>query len=66
MGVTGRRLSVAADKAAPDTDRPKTLKTVAHLWADADQPLDTGFADDRGSFQVQAFGRSGNMYLVWD
>jgi nuclease S1 len=49
-------------------DRLKALKWLVHLVGDVHQPLHSGFADDKGAnlYQVQAFGRGGNLHSVWD
>lgn len=49
-------------------DQLKALKWVVHLVADVHQPFHAGFGDDKGGnlYQVQAFGRGGNLHSVWD
>ena len=53
---------------APDAQRLKALKYLAHFVADVHQPLHAAYADDRGGnlYQVQAFGRGTNLHAVWD
>ena len=53
---------------APEQDRLTALKFVVHLVADVHQPLHAGFGEDKGGnlFQVQAFGKGGNLHSLWD
>lgn len=54
--------------AVPDQERLTALKFVVHLIADVHQPLHAGFGADKGGnlFQVQAFGKGGNLHSLWD
>ncbi len=49
-------------------ERIKALKWVVHLVGDVHQPLHAAFGDDKGGnlFQIQAFGKGGNLHSLWD
>lgn len=54
--------------AATEQERLTAMKFVVHLVADVHQPLHAGFGEDKGGnlFQVQAFGKGGNLHSLWD
>lgn len=62
------QLAILRSARANDQKRLTALKYVVHLVGDVHQPLNAGFADDRGgnSYQLQAFGRGTNLHALWD
>ncbi len=67
VGAIERQVAMLSSN-APDEERLKALKYVAHFVADVHQPLHAGFADDRGgnTYQLHAFGRGTNLHALWD
>lgn len=62
-----RHAGIVATRASKDV-RAEALKFLAHLVADLHQPLNLGFAADRGGrdIAVTFLGRAMDMHEVWD
>ncbi|RVT82452.1 S1/P1 nuclease [Inhella crocodyli] len=62
-----RQVEVLRTSTDPE-ERLKALKWVVHLVGDVHQPLHAAFGDDKGGnlFQIQAFGKGGNLHSLWD
>ncbi len=62
-----RQVEVLRTSKDPE-ERIKALKWVVHLVGDVHQPLHAAFGDDKGGnlFQIQAFGKGGNLHSLWD
>jgi hypothetical protein len=67
VGAIGKQLEILASN-APDDARLIALKYVVHFVSDVHQPLHAGYGDDKGgnSYQLQAFGKGGNLHSLWD
>jgi len=67
VGAIERQVALLRSSTDPE-DKLKALKWVVHLVGDVHQPLHAAFSDDKGGnlFQIQAFGRGGNLHSLWD
>jgi len=63
-----RFLGELSDPAKPLPQRAVALAFAGHLIGDLQQPLHTGYADDKGAndFSVTWFGEPANLHWVWD